>query len=98
MVDNTTDTDSSPPASMLSLSLSLSVSLSLSQVEPLASNLNTNDVFVLKAPDATLVWRGLGASDDEMAGAKHVAAVLGGGATDITEGKEPGKGAHRVRV
>ncbi|KAG7250301.1 hypothetical protein CRUP_014231, partial [Coryphaenoides rupestris] len=59
------------------------------EVEPLASNLNTNDVFVLKTPDATLVWRGLGASDEEMAGAKHVAAVLGGGTTDVTEGKEP---------
>uniref|UniRef100_A0A8C5BKG5 Scinderin like b n=1 Tax=Gadus morhua TaxID=8049 RepID=A0A8C5BKG5_GADMO len=57
---------------------------------PCASNLNTNDVFVLKAPDATVVWQGLGASEEEVAAAKHVVDALGGSVSNVTEGKEPG--------
>lgn len=60
------------------------------EVEPSASNLNTNDVFVLKAPDAMFVWRGAGATDEEMDAAKHVVGFLGGGGSDVSEGKEPG--------
>uniref|UniRef100_A0A8C5D1R0 Scinderin like b n=1 Tax=Gadus morhua TaxID=8049 RepID=A0A8C5D1R0_GADMO len=59
------------------------------EVEPCASNLNTNDVFVLKAPDATVVWQGLGASEEEVAAAKHVVDALGGSVSNVTEGKEP---------
>uniref|UniRef100_A0A665UI73 Macrophage-capping protein n=1 Tax=Echeneis naucrates TaxID=173247 RepID=A0A665UI73_ECHNA len=36
------------------------------EVEATASNLNTNDTFVLKSPNALFVWRGVGASDEEM--------------------------------
>lgn len=61
-----------------------------SQVEASASNLNTNDVFVLKSPSAVFVWRGVGASDEEMAAAKHVVESLGGSSSQVSEGKEPG--------
>uniref|UniRef100_A0AAQ4PMM2 Scinderin like b n=1 Tax=Gasterosteus aculeatus aculeatus TaxID=481459 RepID=A0AAQ4PMM2_GASAC len=54
-----------------------------------ASNLNTNDVFVLKSPSALYVWRGVGASDEELAASKHVVAFLGGNAQSVSEGSEP---------
>uniref|UniRef100_A0A4W6FEV9 Scinderin like b n=1 Tax=Lates calcarifer TaxID=8187 RepID=A0A4W6FEV9_LATCA len=59
------------------------------EVEASASNLNTNDVFVLKTPSALFVWRGVGASDEEMEAAKHVVGFLGGNASQVSEGKEP---------
>lgn len=61
------------------------------QVEATASNLNTNDVFVLKSPKALSVWRGVGASDEEMAASKHLVAFLGGSPNQVSEGKEPGE-------
>lgn len=61
------------------------------QVEAVASNLNTNDVFVLKSPKALFVWRGVGASDEEMAATKPVAGFLGGSPAQVSEGKEPGE-------
>ncbi|XP_057714438.1 scinderin like b isoform X1 [Corythoichthys intestinalis] len=59
------------------------------EVEVCASKLNTNDAFVLKSPSGVFVWRGVGASDDEMEAAKHVVGFLGGSATHVAEGKEP---------
>nr|XP_033506696.1 scinderin like b isoform X2 [Epinephelus lanceolatus] len=59
------------------------------EVEASASNLNTNDVFVLKTPSALFVWRGVGASDEEMDAAKHVVGFLGGNPSQVSEGKEP---------
>lgn len=59
------------------------------EVEPSASKLNTNDVFVLKTPDSVFVWKGVGASDEEMLAAKNLVSVLGGSATNVAEGKEP---------
>lgn len=61
------------------------------QVEAIASNLNTNDVFVLKSAKGLFVWRGVGASDEEMAAAKSVVDFLGGSPTPVSEGKEPGE-------
>lgn len=61
------------------------------QVEAIASNLNTNDVFVLKSPKGLFVWRGVGASDEEMGAAKAVVDFLGGSPTQVSEGKEPGE-------
>uniref|UniRef100_A0A673XEG1 Macrophage-capping protein n=1 Tax=Salmo trutta TaxID=8032 RepID=A0A673XEG1_SALTR len=59
------------------------------EVEPSAAFLNTNDVFVLKSPDAIFLWRGVGATEEEMAAAQHVTSFLGGGsATVVSEGKE----------
>lgn len=66
-------------------------SRTIPQVEASASNLNTNDVFVLKSPNALYVWRGVGASDEEMAAANHVVKFLGGSPSQVSEGKEPGK-------
>ena len=62
----------------------------LPQVEVSASNLNTNDVFVLKSQSGLFVWKGVGASDEEMDAAKHVVGFLGGNPTQVSEGKEPG--------
>ncbi|XP_031430413.1 scinderin like a [Clupea harengus] len=59
------------------------------EVEPSAASLNTNDVFVLKTPDSMFLWRGVGATEEEMAGAKYVTSFLGGSATEVAEGKEP---------
>ncbi|XP_051725049.1 scinderin like b [Ctenopharyngodon idella] len=59
------------------------------EVEPSASNLNTNDVFVLKSPDCVFVWKGAGASEEEMVAAKYVVSVLDKKSTDVAEGKEP---------
>ncbi|XP_064197882.1 scinderin like b [Anguilla rostrata] len=59
------------------------------EVGPSASSLNTNDVFVLKSPDSLFVWRGVGASEEEAAAAKHVVSFLGGSPTSVSEGKEP---------
>ncbi|MGH0157679.1 UNVERIFIED_CONTAM: hypothetical protein FKN15_057640 [Acipenser sinensis] len=61
------------------------------EVAACASSLNTNDVFVLKAPDAVYVWKGVGATDEEMVAAKHVLSLLGGKSVEIAEGKEPGR-------
>uniref|UniRef100_A0A3Q2DR80 Scinderin like b n=1 Tax=Cyprinodon variegatus TaxID=28743 RepID=A0A3Q2DR80_CYPVA len=60
------------------------------EVEASASNLNTNDVFVLKSPKGLFVWRGVGASEEEMNAAKHVVGFLGGSPNNVSEGKEPG--------
>ncbi|XP_061680669.1 gelsolin-like [Syngnathoides biaculeatus] len=55
-----------------------------------ASCLNSNDVFVLKWPKGTFVWKGRGATPEETAAAKHVTGVLGGGApAEVAETKEP---------
>ncbi|XP_034038381.1 scinderin like b [Thalassophryne amazonica] len=59
------------------------------EVEPVGNNLNTNDVFALKCPSNQYVWRGEGASDEEMNFAKRVIAKLGWTAIDVNEGKEP---------
>lgn len=37
------------------------------------------------------IWRGVGASEEELEAAKHVAGFLGGSATQVSEGKEPGE-------
>ncbi|XP_068196521.1 scinderin like b [Antennarius striatus] len=59
------------------------------EVDASASNLNTNDVFVLKTPGALYVWRGKGASEEEMMAAKHVESYLGAKASQVSEGNEP---------
>ncbi|TVK90585.1 Gelsolin [Bagarius yarrelli] len=59
------------------------------EVAPCASNLNTNDVFVLKSSGSIFLWKGVGATDEELAAAKYVCSFLGGSATEVAEGKEP---------
>ncbi|KAK3575278.1 hypothetical protein QTP86_023396, partial [Hemibagrus guttatus] len=59
------------------------------EVKPYAENLNSNDVFVLKTPDSIFLWKGVGATDEEVDAAKHVCSFLGGSSTAVAEGKEP---------
>ncbi|XP_051866790.1 scinderin like b [Pristis pectinata] len=54
-----------------------------------AESLNSNDAFVLKTPQETYIWKGLGASAPELKTAKYLVSVLGGSPTEIQEGKEP---------
>lgn len=54
-----------------------------------ASSLNSNDAFVLKTPNSVYIWKGTGASCDEVAAAKSVVSALGGSAKEINEGSEP---------
>lgn len=61
------------------------------QVEPVASSLNTNDVFVLKSPDCLAIWKGKGSSAEELAAGKYVAGLLGGTVAEVEETKEPGE-------
>ncbi len=68
-----------------------SLCVTLTQVEPTASSLNTNDVFVLKSPESLFLWKGKGATPEEMAAAKYVGGMLGGTATEVNESKEPGE-------
>uniref|UniRef100_A0A671V252 Scinderin like a n=1 Tax=Sparus aurata TaxID=8175 RepID=A0A671V252_SPAAU len=66
-----------------------SVCVSPTQVEPTASALNTNDVFVLKTPEALYLWKGKGQTGEEMDAARYVASLLGGAVTEVEEGEEP---------
>lgn len=76
---------------LLSLAITPSLPFSPIQVEPSAAFLNTNDVFVLKSPNTVFLWRGVGATEEELAAAQFVTSFLGGGsATEVSEGKEPG--------
>ncbi|XP_037626684.1 scinderin like a [Sebastes umbrosus] len=59
------------------------------EVEPTASSLNTNDVFVLKLPGSLFLWKGIGGTPEEMTAAKYVAGMLGGTVTEVEETKEP---------
>ncbi|CAB1453805.1 unnamed protein product [Pleuronectes platessa] len=59
------------------------------EVEPVASSLNTNDVFVLKESNSVMLWVGKGGTTEEMEAAKYVASLLGGTVTQVEETKEP---------
>ncbi|GCB69103.1 hypothetical protein scyTo_0005420 [Scyliorhinus torazame] len=59
------------------------------EVEAAASNLNSNDAFVLKTPGSSFVWVGQGASDPEKQGAQQLLDILGVSASEIAEGSEP---------
>uniref|UniRef100_A0A8C5N0J6 Scinderin n=1 Tax=Leptobrachium leishanense TaxID=445787 RepID=A0A8C5N0J6_9ANUR len=60
------------------------------EVEPNASQLNSNDVFVLKLKNNNgYKWKGKGASGEEEQGADYLANILKCKTTKITEGQEP---------
>ncbi|XP_072096170.1 gelsolin-like isoform X2 [Mobula birostris] len=61
------------------------------EVDAAASNLNSNDVFVLKTPGSSYVWVGQGASDAEKQGAQQLLDILGVSASEVAEGSEPGE-------
>ncbi|MCI4392768.1 hypothetical protein PGIGA_G00149800 [Pangasianodon gigas] len=58
------------------------------EVDPVASNLNSNDVFILLNPSASVLWVGQGASDVEKHGAKQLSEILGVQVSEVTEGEE----------
>ncbi|KAM9383800.1 scinderin-like [Pholidichthys leucotaenia] len=59
------------------------------EVNASACSLNTNDMFVLKTPDDLFIWKGKGASSEEMEVANYVAELLGGAGTEVEEEQEP---------
>lgn len=68
------------------------------QLDPTASQLNSNDAFVLKTPSAAYLWVGQGASDAEKSGAQELLKTLGARPVQVSEGREPGEGGSRESV
>ncbi|XP_074067785.1 gelsolin isoform X3 [Macrotis lagotis] len=74
------------------------------EVTPTASELNSNDAFVLKTPSSAYLWVGEGASNTEKSGARELLSVLRARSVQVTEGSEPdsfwealgGKAAYRT--
>ncbi|XP_065140349.1 gelsolin b [Paramisgurnus dabryanus] len=60
------------------------------EVDAVASNLNSNDAFVLVTPSGSKLWLGQGSSDAEKNGAKKLAGILGVNLSEISEGAEGG--------
>lgn len=60
------------------------------KVDPVASNLNSNDVFLLLNPSDSMLWVGHGASAVEKHGAKKLSETLGVQISEVTEGEEGG--------
>ncbi|XP_041098671.1 gelsolin-like isoform X1 [Polyodon spathula] len=58
------------------------------EVDVCASNLNSNDAFVLVTPSASFVWMGQGACDTEKDGAEKLLQILGVSASELQEGGE----------
>ncbi|XP_035235243.1 gelsolin-like isoform X1 [Anguilla anguilla] len=58
------------------------------EVDASASELNSNDVFVLVTPATTFTWVGQGASDAEKHGAQQLCDILGVSASELAEGEE----------
>uniref|UniRef100_A0A8B9ZJ56 Gelsolin n=1 Tax=Anas platyrhynchos TaxID=8839 RepID=A0A8B9ZJ56_ANAPL len=59
------------------------------ELDPAASQLNSNDAFVLKTPSAAYLWVGQGASNAEKSGAQELLNVLGARSVQVSEGREP---------
>ncbi|CAK8696042.1 unnamed protein product [Clavelina lepadiformis] len=60
------------------------------EVDAEASNLNSNDAFLLITPDGNSVWCGKGASETEISAASEVTSTLGTSSPSrIEEGEEP---------
>ncbi|XP_053328752.1 gelsolin isoform X2 [Spea bombifrons] len=58
------------------------------EVDAAASNLNSNDAFVLKTPSSAYLWIGQGSSEAEKRGGQELLNVLGASASEIAEGGE----------
>ncbi|XP_042193391.1 gelsolin isoform X1 [Callorhinchus milii] len=58
------------------------------EIDAVASNLNSNDAFVLKTPDCCFLWVGQGANDTEKQGAQQLLEILGLSGSEIAEGGE----------
>lgn len=60
------------------------------KVDPVASNLNSNDAFILLSPSDSVLWVGQGASDVERHGAQQLSEILGVQVSELREGEERG--------
>lgn len=69
-----------------------------SQLDATASQLNSNDAFVLVTPGGSFLWVGAGASDGEKQGAQQLCDILGVSASEMSEGGESGKEEGRRAV
>ncbi|XP_054896580.1 gelsolin a isoform X2 [Poeciliopsis prolifica] len=59
------------------------------ELDAVASNLNSNDAFLLVSPDGATLWVGVGASDTEKQGAQQLCGILGVSPSDeLSEGGE----------
>lgn len=60
------------------------------KVGAVASNLNSNDAFVLVSPSGSVLWAGHGTSDAEKNGAQQLGDLLGVELSEMAEGEEGG--------
>lgn len=58
------------------------------ELDAVASNLNSNDAFVLVTPSGSFLWVGVGASDAEKQGAQQLCDILGVSVSELSEGGE----------
>lgn len=65
------------------------------QLEATASQLNSNDAFLLVTPGGSFLWVGVGASDTERQGAQQLADILGVSPSQLSEGGEMGEERSR---
>lgn len=68
------------------------------KVDPVASNLNSNDVFILLSPSDSVLWVGQGASDVEKQGAKQLSEILGVQVSEVKEGEEGSTATERSSI
>lgn len=61
------------------------------QLDAQASNLNSNDAFILVTPGNSFLWVGVGASDTEKQGAQQLCEILGVSVSELSEGGESGE-------
>uniref|UniRef100_A0A668VA08 Gelsolin n=1 Tax=Oreochromis aureus TaxID=47969 RepID=A0A668VA08_OREAU len=58
------------------------------ELDAQASNLNSNDAFILVTPGGSFLWVGVGASDTEKQGAQQLCDILGVSVSELSEGGE----------
>ncbi|XP_007239974.3 gelsolin b [Astyanax mexicanus] len=58
------------------------------EVDAVASNLNSNDAFILVNPSGSVLWVGKGTSDAEKHGAKQLSEILQVEVSEVVEGEE----------
>lgn len=85
------------PSTLWAMMCSKHVLLS-SQLDATASQLNSNDAFVLATPGDSFLWVGAGASDGEKHGAQQLCDILGVSASEMSEGGESSKEEGRRAV
>ncbi|KAF7654435.1 hypothetical protein LDENG_00069430 [Lucifuga dentata] len=61
------------------------------EVDSVASNLNSNDAFILVTPGDSFLWVGQGACDTEKQGAQQLCDILGVSVSELPEGGETGQ-------